>query len=243
MNIVGVIPARYKSSRFEGKPLVLIDGVAMIERTYKRALKSSSLNELVVATEDERIYNFCQNQRIPVFMTSSSCLTGTDRVAEVARHISADLYVNIQGDEPVIDSRCIDEIVEEYKLYGDDYIAYNLYKQTEEAEAKRESIIKVVTNCNEELVYMSRSIIPHRKVSGAVYKKQVCVYGFSKNALELFSQKNKTYNEKLEDIEILRFLDLGYKIKMKETRFSSISVDIPEDIAKVEDFLRSRFVD
>lgn len=240
--IIGVIPARYKSSRFEGKPLCIINGIPMIKRTYEQVKKSKLLNKIVVATEDKRIEEYCISENIPVIMTSDKCLTGTDRIAEVAQKEHYDLYINIQGDEPVIDSRSIDEIIQEYTKYGEEYIAYNLYKlETNMNEVNSDTIIKAIVNEKDELMYMSRLPVPFNKSNkNTIYKKQVCVYGFTKKALELFSTRNKTLNEQYEDIEILRFIDMGYKVKMKETFVDSIAVDIPDDIKKVENFLNKK---
>lgn len=242
LSIIGVIPARFKSSRYEGKPLALINGIPMIKRTYEQAKKSKLLDELVVATEHEKIKEYCESENIPVVMTTDNCLTGTDRIAEVALEKHFDLYVNIQGDEPVIDPKSIDEIVSEYKKYKDEYVAYNLYKIIDdESEVHSNTIIKTIVNEKDELMYMSRLGVPFNKSKNEVkHKKQVCVYGFTKKALELFSSREKTLNEQFEDIEILRFVDMGEKVKMKETFVDSIAVDVPEDIKKVEKFLKER---
>ncbi|MCV3456942.1 3-deoxy-manno-octulosonate cytidylyltransferase [Campylobacter sp. CNRCH_2016_0050h] len=240
MKLIGVIPARYHSNRFQGKPLCLISGIPMIKRTFMQVIQASCLSDVYVATDNELIYNYCENESIPVMMTSANCLTGTDRVAEISQNIDADLYVNIQGDEPVIDPLAIEEIVNEYKLYSNEYIAYNLYKMANKEEAISDTIIKVITNNKDELVYMSRSIIPYEKNDLQIqYKKQVCVYGFTKESLEIFSKFKKTPNEKHEDIELLRFIDLGYKVKMKETKCASIAVDVPSDVVKVEEYLQN----
>jgi len=241
LKILGVIPARYKSSRFEGKPLCIINNIPMIKRTYLQAKKSKLLTKLVVATDDKKIQNYCKSENIPVVMTSEECLTGTDRIAEVAQKEHYDLYVNIQGDEPVIDPYSIDEIVAEYLEHKDTYIAYNLYKKIQnKEEINSDTIIKTIVNEKDELMYMSRLGIPFNKSSKEpVFKKQVCVYGFTKKALVLFSSRDKTLNEQYEDIEILRFLDMGYKVKMKETQVDSIAVDVPQDIKKVEAFLEN----
>lgn len=240
--IIGVIPARYKSSRFEGKPLCLIKDIPMLKRTYMQAKNSKSLDELIVATESEKIKEFCVSENIPVIMTSDTCLTGTDRIAEASKLYSADLYINIQGDEPVIDPKSIDEVASEYKIYGDKYIAYNLYKYIdEEDEVNSDTIIKVISNEKDELMYMSRLRVPFNKSNlFSEYKKQICVYGFTKQALEVFSNRDKTLNEQFEDIEILRFVDMGYKVKMKETKVDSIAVDVPSDVIKVENYLELR---
>ncbi|MCK5676919.1 MAG: 3-deoxy-manno-octulosonate cytidylyltransferase [Flavobacteriaceae bacterium] len=239
LRILGVIPARYESSRFEGKPLCLINNIPMIKRTYTQALKSNLLSNLVVATDNETIEEYCQQENIPVVMTSKNCLTGTDRLAEVASREHYDLYVNIQGDEPVIDPISIDEIVVEFTKYQDKYMAYNLYKIIDvKDEIESDTIIKTIVNEFDELMYMSRLSVPFNKSKNKpIFKKQVCVYGFTKKALQLFSSRDKTLNEQFEDIEILRFLDMGYKVKMRETTVDSIAVDVVSDIQKVEEFL------
>lgn len=245
LKIIGVIPARYKSSRFEGKPLCIIKNIPMIKRTYNQAKKSKLLNKLVVATDNDLIKTYCESEKIPVIMTSEECMTGTDRIVEVSKTEHFDLYVNIQGDEPVIDERSINEVVSEFKKYRDKYIAYNLYKSiNDKDEIHSDTIIKVIVNKDDELMYMSRQGVPFNKSNKkAIYKKQVCVYGFTKKALQVFSSLNKTVNEQYEDIEILRFLDMGYKVKMKETRVNSIAVDIPTDVKKVEKFLDENGLD
>jgi len=243
--ILGVIPCRYESSRLPGKPLVKIKGIELIKRTYKQCIKSKVFDDLVVATDDIRIEKFCQREGMNVIMTSKECLTGTDRVAEVAEKMDYDLYINIQGDEPVIDPKSFDCIVEAYKQFGDKYIAYNGYKKiTIEEEIPSWTIPKVIFNEQEELMYMSRLPVPYNK--GKVsrdYFKQVCVYGFTKKALKVFTQQGKTINEKHEDIEILRFVDLGHKVKMVRVEYDCIAVDVPEDILKVEKYLLDNNLD
>ena len=241
---LGVIPARYKSSRFPGKPLVEICGVPMLKRTYLQAVKSELLNDLIVATDDKRIFNYCVSENIPVAMTSGSCLTGTDRLAEAVlqdKYKNYEIYINIQGDEPVIDPSVITQIIDQYKIYTDQYIAYNLYKIIDdENEINSDTIIKVIVNEKDELMYMSRFPVPYSRTGiRAEHKQQVPVYGYTLEALELFSRHEKTVNEQCEDIELLRFVDLGYKIKMCETEAVSISVDVPSDVQKVEKILNS----
>ena len=240
MKILGVIPARYKSTRLEGKPLIKINGIEMIKRTYNQCLKSKLLTDLIVATDDQRIYSFCKKENINVMMTSENCKTGTDRVAEVAEKLKYDFYLNIQGDEPIIDCQSFDLIVNDYMKNLNKYIAYNGYKIIKEKEeVESNTIIKVIINERKELMYMSRLPVPYNKgEEERNYLKQVCVYGFTGEALRIFSSnKAKTLNEKYEDIEILRFLDLGYKVKMVETDCSCIAVDTVEDIQKVEKYL------
>ena len=239
MKILGVIPARYNSKRLPGKPLREILGVPMIERTYKQAIKSKKLSKILVATDDERILNFCQNKMIPCELTKTDSLTGTDRVKEISLKLDADLYVNIQGDEPIIDSKAIDTIINGF-YENSGYEIYNLYKKIDDEEMiQSNTIIKTIINEKNELVYMSRYPIPFNNSSDKLpYKlQQIPIYGFTKNALNIFSSSKKTINEKYEDIEILRFIDKGLKVKMLETNATSISVDTEEDIIRVENYL------
>ena len=240
--VLGVIPARFKSSRFEGKPLREINGVPMIKRTYLQAKKSTRLDDLVVATDDQRIVDYCESENIPVVMTSSECLTGTDRVAEVSKKLEYDFYINIQGDEPIIDPDVINQLIEEYERHRDKYIAYNLYKLiATEDEINSNTIIKVIVNEKDELMYMSRLPVPYSNSKlNSVYRQQIPAYGFTKSALSVFTEYKKTINEQYEDIELLRFVDLGYKLKMSETSANSIAVDVPSDILKVEAFLNKK---
>lgn len=241
LKVLGVIPARFKSSRFEGKPLALIDGIPMLVRTYQQALKSNLLHEVVVATEDDRIFSFCNSMNIPVLITSDKCLTGTDRLVEVSKELEYDFYINIQGDEPVIDPECISQIINLY-LTNSEYDVYNLYKViSDQKEINSNTIIKVIVNEMDEMMYMSRLPIPYSNSElQSTFKQQIPVYGFTRNALERFSGSKKTINEQFEDIELLRFVDTGMKVKMAETTVDSISVDVPSDIQKVELFLRNK---
>jgi 3-deoxy-manno-octulosonate cytidylyltransferase (CMP-KDO synthetase) len=242
IKVLCIIPARYRSTRFPGKPLIKISGIPMIKRTYSQAARSTAVTSLVVATEDKRIFDYCTSEKINVVMTSDNCLTGTDRLAEVVlkqEYKDYDLYINVQGDEPVIDPLVIDQIINEYKQYGDKYIAYNLYKVIDDQnEINSDTIVKVIVNEDDELMYMSRLPVPYSK-SGlpSIHKMQIPVYGYTSKALGFFSQHSKTINEKFEDVELLRFVDVGYKLKMAETKATSIAVDVPNDVLKVEKFL------
>ena len=238
-SVCAIIPARFASSRFEGKPLAPIAGKPMLQRTYEQTRKCRGLDRVIVATDDERIEQFCNEHGMDVMMTSSDCLTGTDRLAEVADKVEYDLYVNVQGDEPVIDPSVIDAIMSEYAAHGNRFVAYNLYKRIENREEEESpTIIKVIVDNAGELVYMSRLPVPFSKDDTKVVRhKQVCVYGYTREALRVFASSEKTANEAAEDIEILRFMDFGYRVRMIETECSSIAVDVPSDIQKVEAFL------
>jgi 3-deoxy-D-manno-octulosonate cytidylyltransferase len=236
--VIGVIPARYSSSRFNGKPLAKINGVEMIKRTYHQVKKAKLVDQTYVATDSIKILEFCEKEKINCVLTNKNCVTGTDRVINFKENFEADIFINIQGDEPVIDPRCIDDLISEMNN-DKNYDVFNMYKKIEDNQEKNSSsIIKVVINDQNELLYMSRANIPSNKINfNENLLKQVCVYGYRKTALEKINYNKKSKIEKIEDIEILRFLESNIKVKMIETNYSSISVDFPEDIKKVECYL------
>ena len=236
MKVIGVIPARYKSSRFPGKPLADIHGYPMVWWVYNNASKARLLDEVYVATDDERIENVCKHYSIPVCMTSDKHPTGTDRVAEVARKIKADLYVNIQGDEPMLGPDIINIAVEPF-LSGViiDFKVTNLMTTiTGVSELINSTVPKVVTNSQGYGIFLSRSPIPFPKGEIDIdYKKQVCVYGFLPEALDLFANTQRGFIEKCEDIEILRFIENGIKVKFIDVHYESVAVDTEKDLVKV----------
>lgn len=243
MKIAGIIPARYKSSRFPGKPLVLIAGKPMIIHVAEKAVTALGKDQVWVATEDQRIYNVVESYGFQAVMTTDNPLTGTDRLYEASSKISADIYINIQGDEPVINPNDIVEVLE-YKLRNHGYVINAMTKISPKEDPSSINIPKVLVNGNNDLIYMSRLPIPGIKDSKSgipEYKKQVCIYAFSFNELKLYGEYGgKASFEKFEDIEILRFLDLGIPVKMIETTGSSLAVDIPEDVIAVENFISNK---
>ena len=239
MDFIIVIPARYKSTRLPGKPLVSILGKSMVQRTYEQCVKAVSEELVYIATEDQRIVEHCQLNNMNVLLTSDSCLTGTDRIGEVATKIKADYYINVQGDEPMFNPDDILKVIETIKT--DSGLIVNGYCAITENEMyESRSVIKTVFRPDGRLLYMSRSSIPGNK-SGMFKKawRQVCIYAFPSEALAAFTNcKIKTILEEEEDIEILRFLELGMEVKMVELSSQSIAVDNPEDIIRVENELR-----
>jgi 3-deoxy-manno-octulosonate cytidylyltransferase (CMP-KDO synthetase) len=229
-----VIPARYESSRLPGKPLIDLKGKSMILRTYEKCVEVVPKEKIFVATDDERIYDHCIINSMNVLMTSSECLTGTDRVAEVARIIPAEYYINVQGDEPLFNPNDILKVLSCLKDNKGKIInGYCSINNKEDFFST--SIPKVVFRPDGRLLYMSRSPIPGSKNGEFVNgNRQVCVYAFPQKALEEFSsQTTKTFLENQEDIEIIRFLELGYEIFMIELSDDSIAVDNPHDVDKV----------
>ena len=165
MKIIGVIPARYQSSRFPGKPLALILDKPMIWWVYQQCMKVGELDEVYIATDDQRIFDTCEQLGMRVVMTSDQCHTGTDRVGEVAAKVDGDLFVNIQGDEPLIEPQMIRDII---GIFNDPAVYYgSLRKQiTDEAEIQAPSTVKVVVDKNEDALYFSRSVIPSNVKDG-----------------------------------------------------------------------------
>ncbi len=238
-----IIPARYKSSRFPGKPIVDINGTPMVIRVADIASKVVPKENIYIATDDDSIAKVVDNYDYKVILTSDSCLTGTDRVCEAAKEIDSNIIVNIQGDEPLLDPNDIRKVIDEKLKYMDSVI--NCMSRLNSTGASNRNIPKVVANFNNGLVYISRSGIPGTKYghSKKLYK-QVCIYAFTKDELDKFYQyglKNgKSPLEWTEDIEILRFVELGIKVKMIEVYGNTHAVDIPEDVKIVEEILNER---
>jgi 3-deoxy-manno-octulosonate cytidylyltransferase (CMP-KDO synthetase) len=241
MNYAIIIPARYNSSRLPGKPLLDLDGLPMIVRTYLQCSKVCPPNKIYVATDDSRVEGICAKYGIQSILTSSDCLTGTDRVAECALKIQADYYINVQGDEPLFNPTDIVLLIAAINQYPGE-VLNGMCEIRDETKFRSNTIPKVVTREDGRLLYISRAAIPTDKAHG--FKgamRQVCAYVFPHSALETFnSRKDKTALEQIEDIEILRFLELGLDVRMIHLSDESISVDVPNDINEAINAIRSR---
>jgi 3-deoxy-manno-octulosonate cytidylyltransferase (CMP-KDO synthetase) len=240
MRFVVVIPARLKSTRLPEKPLIDLLGQSMIQRTYNQCLKAVDKSLLYIATDSDKIAKHCTQLGMNVVMTSESCLTGTDRIAEFSKKINAEYYINVQGDEPLInpdDIRLMINSLEEFD--GEILNGYASIDNSLDYESR--SVPKLVFRKDKRLMYMSRSPIPGNKTETFfIAYRQICIYGFPKKALEDFSNEaHKTPFEDIEDIEILRFLELGYDVRMIEMSAESIAVDNPEDVEKVLNKLKN----
>jgi 3-deoxy-manno-octulosonate cytidylyltransferase (CMP-KDO synthetase) len=237
LKVVLIIPARYSSSRLPGKPLIDLCGKSMIERTYNQCCLAIDRSNIYVATDDIRIQKHCETLNMQVLMTSKNCLTGTDRVYQASKQVSADIYINVQGDEPIIDPKNI-EIVVNASLENPKSVI-NAMSFIKEDEFQNPSIPKVVTRLDNRLLYMSRSSIPITKsIKFICARKQICIYAFPKKSLADFSRKDKkTPLEDIEDIEILRFLELGYEVQMVDVLNNSIAVDTPDDVVVIKKIL------
>jgi len=232
----GVIPARYSSQRFPGKPLVLIHGKPMIQIVYEQAKKASLCERIIIATDDERIFHAAQAFGADVWMTSSQHNSGTERVAEIAEKIQCPIIINIQGDEPLLQGQMIDDLI--IALQDENIAVATLAVKIKDfALINDKNIVKVVTDKNGFALYFSRSPLPFQPTD--YFLQHVGIYGYQRDFLLKFGQLPESRLEKTEKLEQLRVLENGYKIKVVETPFKTLSVDSPQDIAKVEDILKT----
>jgi len=235
MSFIVVIPARHKSLRLEGKPLINLNGVPMVIRTYRQCLKAVSSKKIYIATDSELIKKKCELEGAQVIMTSSKCLTGTDRVAEVSKKIDVKTYINVQGDEPIFNPNDLKLLIKEVKKYPNEIIT-GYCEIDDEKMHKDPHVPKVVIRPDGRLLYASRAPIPSNKLN-KFYKgwRQVCAYAFPKPVLKIFTSiKKKTELEAIEDIEYLRFLELGLEVRTLKMSKMSLAVDTPEDVILVK---------
>ena len=231
-----LIPARYASSRYPGKPLVPLLGKPMILWVAERSAEAVGREHVYIATEDARIADTVTEAGFNALMTDSGALTGTDRLAEAAQQVDYDIYINVQGDEPMVDPADIRQCAELKSTHPGAIINGFCWVSDEEDPANI-NLPKVITNEAGRLVYMSRVALPGYKEPANApvrYKKQVCIYGFSRAELAAFAQfGRKSELEQAEDIEILRFLELAHPVQMFECQ-PGLAVDVPDDVARVE---------
>jgi len=237
--IVGIIPARFASSRLMGKPLAVIGGKPMIQHTYNSAKKSKLLDRLIIAVDDEKVFQVVKGFGAEVIMTPKDCASGSDRIAFVADQIpEAQIIVNIQGDEPFIKGKMIDQAIE--PLWIDKKVSLSTLAKriTNVEEMKSPSTVKVVFDYHNFAMYFSRSPIPFvrdartnmEKVQTAEIYKHIGLYVYRRDVLLRFTTLRQTDLEQIEKLEQLRFLEHGYKMKIVVTEFDSLSVDTPRDL-------------
>ena len=231
--ILGVIPARFGSTRFPGKVLALLSSKTVLQHVYERASQSRYLSKVIVATDDERVYEAARRFGAPVRMTRADHLSGTDRVAEVVSAEDASVVVNIQGDEPLIDPAAIDAAI--LPVVHDAQVAMaTLKKRIEDPrEIADPNVVKVVTNHAGDAIYFSRCPIPFAREEGCVWFKHVGLYAYRRDFLLGYSQLPVGPLERAERLEQLRALENGYAIRVVETNYESLGVDTPEDLARV----------
>lgn len=240
MQTIAIIPARYESSRFPGKPLALICGKPMIQWVYQEVQKCNIVDDVYVATDDQRIADDVEKFGGQAIMTSSEHRCGTDRLAEAANILGLhdeDVILNIQGDEPLVTVQMVETLAHT--------MAYNADMGTlkkliiDEEELHNSNVVKVVTDLNNMAIYFSRYAIPftRNKNEQHSYYKHIGAYAYKKKFLDMYCQMAQTPLEKAESLEQLRVIENGYKIKVLETDVETIGVDTPEQLRQVEDFI------
>ncbi len=241
---VAVIPARYGSTRFPGKPLALIAGKMMIQRVYERARAAKAVDEVLVATDDERIRCAVESFGGRAVMTSPDHPSGTDRIAEAVRGVAADLVLNLQGDEPLLPPRVIDDLVAAMRSSQAEMGTVCVPLDLQSAEFANPNIVKCVINARSEALYFSRATIPFQRDAGAGGMPALWhwgIYAYRRDFLEQFVKWSPSRLELCEKLEQLRALENGARIRvLVETRSRSTGVDAPEDVARVETLLREQ---
>jgi 3-deoxy-manno-octulosonate cytidylyltransferase (CMP-KDO synthetase) len=241
MKIIGVIPARYNSSRLPGKPLVDICGKPMIWWVYQQAIKVKEFTDIIVATDDERIEKVCLDFNINVLMTSKDGNCLIDRLYEVSLNMKYDYYVSINGDEPLIESELI-HFVFPNEIIKNKPVARGLMRKfTDPVEVIDPGNLKLVCNNQGKLLYVSRSPVPYpQKTTNFTYKKYVGVECYNQNALQFYYTSEPGEIEKIEDLGHLRFVEYGIPVYFSLVKSNSLSVDTPRDLEKVRQIMRSR---
>ncbi len=239
MKVVAIIPARYESSRLKGKPLADLCGRPMIWWVYQQVKKAKRISGVWVATDDARIMDTCRQYDLACVMTSAKHKTSTERIYEAAGHIKADVFVCVNGDEPLIEPRLVEQVIPQN---GEPFFARNLMTKIHHpVEAVDDSNIKVVTDTKGYAMYLSRSPIPHPKASLQYdYYKHLGVLAYSMEALRFFAETERGKVEAVEDINELRFLEHGKKLKMIEVEAETLSVDTPKDLDYVRHILTEK---
>ena len=246
MKIAAIIPARYQSSRFPGKPLALIDGSPMIERVYKQVLKANNLHQIIVATDDQRIFNLVKNFGGNVLMTKQSHQNGTERCAEIAEQLTdIDYFLNIQGDEPFIQPTQINLLIQKICTLKKG-IATLVKKIDRHEDWLHQGIVKVLFDKNLRALYFSRAPLPYHHQQNCLqwkpqhhYYKHIGLYAYDRRSLLEISKLPPAPLELSESLEQLRWLENGHPISIAITPYESIAIDYPQDIYKAEKWLRN----
>jgi len=238
MDVIGVIPARYSSIRFEGKVLVDILGKPMIQHVWERAKQARILDDLIIACDHELVARAAEKFGAKVVMTSKGHLCGTDRISEVINPIDVKIVINIQGDEPLIHPTMIDSVAQALMDNSNISMATIIKKIDNPQVLNDPNVVKVVVDKNNFALYFSRAAIPYRaensEVESPVYYKHIGLYGYTKDFLFTYRNLPASNLEKIERLEQLRVLEEGFRIKTVETKFDTIGVDTPDDLEKVK---------
>ncbi|WP_418964180.1 3-deoxy-manno-octulosonate cytidylyltransferase [Cetobacterium sp.] len=238
MKFLGVIPARYESTRLPKKPLKDICGHSMIEWVYKRAMKSN-LDEVIIATDSQEVFDEVKRFGGEVILTDKNHLNGTSRIAEVCEKITDyDVIINVQGDEPLIEPEMINSLIDVFKREESLKMATLKHKLHKKEDIENPNFVKVITDRDDYAIYFSRSVIPYpRNENLDIYFKHVGIYGYKREFVLEYSKMESTPLENSESLEQLRILENGYKIKVLETPFEIIGVDTKEELEKVRNYI------
>ncbi len=236
---IAVIPSRYASSRFEGKPLTMIAGKPMIQRVYEQAQKSKAVSKTIVATDDIRIFDAVKSFGGEVVMTSEECRSGTDRVAQTADILTMapdDIIVNIQGDQPIFNPATLDEMIAPFENNPDIVMSTLAFKIVDKREITDPKDVKVTFDNKGFAMYFSRAQIPYPrdKDTDADFYKHLGFYAYKKKFLDKLVEIPTGTCEHIEKLEQLRVLEFGFKIKVVITQYDSPEIDLPEDIKRIE---------
>ncbi|MEW5799544.1 MAG: 3-deoxy-manno-octulosonate cytidylyltransferase [Bacteroidota bacterium] len=246
MNIIAIIPARYASTRLPAKPLVDICGKTMIQRVYEQTKKSKLITDVIVATDDERIVSAVQAFGGNAQMTPVHIHSGSDRIALIAKPLHADIVVNVQGDEPLIDPLLIDQTIQALIDDTSAVVSTAVKKTMSHQDVFNPNVVKVVLDNNRFALYFSRSPIPHMRdakkdsdwFNGTVFYKHFGIYVYRADFLQKYTSLPQTALEHAEKLEQLRILEHGYKIKCVVTEYESVPVDTPEDLERVRTIIK-----
>lgn len=246
MKVIAIIPARYNSSRFQGKLLKKLGGKSIISRTYNSVKTTNLFDDIIVATDHELIKSEIEKIKGKAVMTSENHQSGSDRIAEAVKDIDTDIIVNIQGDEPFTQKSVLEDLI---KIFEDDTnknidVASAMFKIQNEKEIQNPNYVKVVVNEKQEALYFSRSAIPFNRDNLAYisYYKHIGIYAYRKKALLDFTKLPEGNLENIEKLEQLRYLENGYKIKMILTNHTPIGIDTPEDLELAEKYLKDNSI-
>lgn len=252
MKNVVIIPARLGSSRLPGKVLLDICGKPMVQHVYEAAMRAKNIDAVYIATDSKKVQETCQGFTNNIIMTDEKHESGTDRLAEAVEKIECDAVINVQGDEPLIDPELISELALTIGSASVEMVSA-MHKIEETEELKSPNAVKVTVDRNLNALYFSRSIIPHHRDNWEVllnhhitipeplkFYKHIGIYAYTKRFLKSYSQMEMTYLEKLEKLEQLRVLEHGHSIKMIETDYIPVGVDIQDDLEKVREIMKCR---
>ncbi|MGL4867392.1 MAG: 3-deoxy-manno-octulosonate cytidylyltransferase [Cetobacterium sp.] len=244
MKFLGVIPARYESTRLPKKPLKDICGYPMIEWVYKRALKSK-LDKVIVATDSKEVFDAVKTFGGEVILTDKNHINGTSRIAEVCERVTEyDVVINIQGDEPLIEADMINSLIDIFKAENNLKMATLKHKLINKEDIENPNYVKVVTDKKNYAIYFSRSVIPYPRVENKdIYFKHVGIYGYKREFVLEYSKMESTPLENSESLEQLRVLENGYKIKVLETPYEIIGVDTQAELDKVREYILEKGIE